>query len=186
MEEYQKEIIKETTTTEEAAQAGNINQTWDGVETVDTLNVFIEGAETGFWNDGNKKVAAGVGAGLATLAAGFTGGFYTGKHVEKKKREMFKEEILNTITIIKAQANGEETVDINGIKVPTSTHKVDNTKDLEDIITNQFLKDNKMKLKEKMEWISITMELTSLGQYARAKQFETSNEIVRDKEETEK
>lgn len=175
MEKYQEELI--AATTEEKLM--------DGVDNMDTVEVYIEAEETGFWNEHGMKVA-GAGAGLATLLAGFTGGFFTGKHVEAKKRRMFMDEIARNMLLVEAEAAGKETLDINGVTYPTASHKVDNVDDILNVINENILKDKKVKQAEREEWISIAIDLVTVGAQARATQIVTSNEIVGEEKDENK
>lgn len=173
MEQYQEALITETEENE-----------MNGVENMADV-VYVEATETGFWNEHGMKVA-GAGAGLATLAAGFTGGFFTGKHTEAKKRKMFMSEIVRNMKLVEAEAAGKDTVEIDGVSYPTASHKVENVDDLLNVINENILKDKKVKETEKAEWIAIAIDLANAGARARATQIVTDNEIVGEEKEENK
>ena len=135
--------------------------------------------EENFWNRNKTTVLAASG----TATAGFVSGFFVGKYTEKKKRELFMQEVKKQVALFSAQSQGMEEVEWEGVKVPTATHKFDNADDVKAVIIQDYLKDKKVSDKEKAEWRALLVELISLGELARATQIITEKEIIREEKQ---
>jgi hypothetical protein len=141
-----------------------------GNETV----VLYEVERQGFMKQNGTTIAI---AGSTTIA-GFIGGYFTGQYREKKKRTMFMEEARKQITLFTAASIGLETVEWNGIELPTAAHGFNNPEDVKAIIVQDYLRDNKVSEVEKAEWRALLLEMVTLGETARATQILKEREIV--------
>lgn len=151
----------------------------DDEMTTNTHEVYEEttgGTEQNFWDRNKTTVLTATG----TATAGFVSGFFVGKYTEKKKRELFMQEVRKQVALFSAQAQGIEEVEWEGVKVPTATHKFDNADDVKAVIVQDYLKDKKVSDKEKAEWRALLVELISLGELARAQQILKEKEIIRE------
>lgn len=159
---------------EETEQQNTLELEEENMNTNDYEFVVIEEQENGFIKDNKGAIGAAAGVG----AAGFIGGFFTGKITEKKKNEkLFKaiqEEIGHFADVMSNKAEGDI----------METYAYRNAEDIKNKILSR-IRDTKMKDSDKAKWIELLGTLIEMGSAGRTRQIITDKEIVNEVKDTD-
>lgn len=176
MTNEQNEITLEDIEQLEARLTPEEEEVMEKIEHMDEVTVTVE--ERGFWKEHGATVGKTTGA-IVSAAGIFTGGFFTGKYAEKKKRKLFMQETERILTLIYANKKGEESITThNGVET-TEGYSVEDTAELIEVIQTKFLQDKKINSKEKTEWIELMSTLAAVGSYARGQETLKGMEIIK-------